>query len=167
MSYVLEIGCVERLSLVSPLRRILREMAEWGSGPVRAEFWERPDCLHRCSVELGAATRVTERDIIEIIDELTDDVAFFSNKGHVVISAPDDVNENMWAIDAESAVPWEETALDDIAAMEGVAFVIHAHGDTIVSGDIDISAAAELPVNDYRYISGRIRPDRIIKAREP
>jgi len=50
--------------------------------------------------------------------------------------------------------------------MEGVAFAIHAAGDTIVSGETDISATMELPVNDYRYISGRIRPDRITKARE-
>lgn len=167
MSYVLEIGCVDRLSLVSPLGRVLREIAELGGGPVRAEFMERPDCRHQRSVELGVATRVTERAIIDIIDELTDDVAIFSDKAHAVISAPDDVNENIWAIDAESTVPWEEVVLDDIAAMEGVAFVIHAHGDTIVSGDIDISVATELPVNDYRYISGRIRPDRVTKAREP
>lgn len=74
------------------------------------------------------------------------------------------MNENIWAIDAESVVPWEELILDAIAAMEGVAFAIHASGDTIVSGNIDISDTMERPVNDYRYISGRIRPDRITKA---
>jgi hypothetical protein len=89
MNYVLEIGCVDRLSLVSPLRRVLSEMGDLGSGPVRAEFWKRPDCRHRRSVELGVATRVTERDIIAIIDELTDDVALFSDKPRVLISAPD------------------------------------------------------------------------------
>jgi hypothetical protein len=164
MAYVLEIGCVDRLSLVAPLKRVLSEIAELGGGPVCAEFWERPDCRLRRSVELGVATRVTERAIIAIIDELTDHVVLFSDKAHVGISARDDVNENIWTIDAESAVPWEETVLDAIAAMEGVAFAIHAHGDTIVSGDIDISATMELPVNDYRYISGRIRPDRITKG---
>jgi hypothetical protein len=85
-------------------------MGELGGGPVRAEFWKRPGCRHRRSVELGVATRVTERDIIAIIDELRDDVALFSDKPHVLISAPDDVNENIWMIDAESAVPWEQTA---------------------------------------------------------
>jgi hypothetical protein len=167
MNYVLEIGCIDRLSLVSPLGRVLREIAELDDAPVRAEFWERPDCRHRRSVELGVATRVTERDIIAIIDDLTDDVALFSNKQHVLIAAPDEVNKSIWTIDAESAAPWEETLLDAIAAMEGVAFAIHASGDTIVSGEIDISATIELPVNDYRYIFGRIRPDRITKAHEP
>jgi fructose-specific component phosphotransferase system IIB-like protein len=167
MNYVLEIGCVDRLSLVSPLGRVLREIAELGGGPVRAEFMERPNCRHRCSVELGVATRVTERVIIDIIDELTDDAAIISDKAHVVISAPDYVNKNIWMLDVESAVPWEETILDAIAAMEGVAFAIHASGDTIVSGDIDISATMQLPLTDYRYISGRIRPDRITKAHEP
>jgi hypothetical protein len=57
-------------------------------------------------------------------------------------------------------VPWEETVLDAIAAMEGVAFAIHAAADTIVSGEIDISATMRLPMTDYGYISGRIRPDR-------
>jgi hypothetical protein len=38
---------------------------------------------------------------------------------------------------------------------------------TIVSGEIDISATMDLPVTDYRYICGRIRPDRITKAHEP
>jgi hypothetical protein len=32
---------------------------------------------------------------------------------------------------------------------------------------IDISATMKLPVADHRYISGRIRPDRITKAHEP
>jgi hypothetical protein len=167
MNYVLEIGCVDRLSLVSPLGRVLREIAELGGCPVRAEFMERPDCGHHYSAELGVATRVNERAIIDIIDELTDDVAIFSDKAHVVVSAPDDVNEKIWMLDAESAVPWGETLLDAIAAMEGVAFVIHASGDTIVSGNIDISTKMELPVTDYRYISGRIRPDRITKSHEP
>lgn len=167
MNYVLEIGCVDCLSLVSPLRCVLSEVAELGGGPIRAEFFERPDCRRLRSVELGVATRVTERAISDIINELTDDVAIFSDKAHVVISAPDDVNENIWIIDAVSPVHWEETILDAISAMEGVAFAIHAHGDTIVSGQIDISATMQLPVTDYRYISGRIRPDRITKAHEP
>src|SRR5262249_30310713 len=142
----------------------LSEIAELGGVPVRAEFMERPNCQHRRSVELGVATRAIEHSII---DELTDDVAIFSDKAHLVISAPDDVNKNIWMLEAESTVPWEETVLDAIAAMEGVAFAIHASGDTIVSGDIDISATMELPVTDYRYISGRIRPDRITRAHEP
>ena len=33
----------------------------------------------------------------------------------------------------------------------------------IIAGEIDISVTMQLPVTDYRYISGRIRPDRIIK----
>jgi hypothetical protein len=146
MKYVLEIGCVDRLSLVSPPDRVLSEIAELGSGPIRAEFIERPDCRHRRSVEFGVATRVTERTIV---DELTDDVVIFFDKAHVVVSAPDDVNKNIWMLDAESAVPWKETVLDAIAAMEGVAFVIHASilrrkvasGDTIVSGDIENTPA--------------------------
>jgi hypothetical protein len=44
-----------------------------------------------------------------VIDELMDDVALFSDKPHVLISALDDANENIWTIDAESAVPWGET----------------------------------------------------------
>ena len=57
MYRVLEIGCVDRLSLVSPLGRVLREFAALGVGQVRAEFTERPDCRLRRSVELGAAAR--------------------------------------------------------------------------------------------------------------
>lgn len=169
MAYVLEIGCIDRLSLVLPLGRVLREFAELGGGQVRVEFMERPDLRIRRSVELGAAARVTEGAIIGILDELTDDVTISSDKGkgHVVISAPGDVPKNIWILDAESPVPWEESVLDAIAAMEGVAFAIHAAGDTIVTGTIDISATMELPVTDYRYISGRIRPDRITKTHEP
>jgi hypothetical protein len=99
---------------------------------------------------------VTER---VIVDELTDDAVILSDTAHVVVSAPDDVNKKIWSLDAESAVTWEETVLDAIIAMEGVAFEIHATGDTIVSGQIDISATMDLPMTDYRYISGRIRPD--------
>ena len=77
------------------------------------------------------------------------------------------MNKNIWILDAELPVPWEESVLDAIAAMESVAFAIHASGDTIVSGEIDISATMELPVTDYRYMSGRIRPDGITKAHDP
>lgn len=163
MKYVLEVGCIDRLSLVSPLGRVLREIAKLEAGPVRAEFMERPGCRRRRTVELGVATDVTER---AVINELTDEVAIFADKGHAVVSAPDDVNNKIWMLEAESVVPWGEPFLDAIAAMEGVAFALHAHGDTIVSGEIDIAATMELPVTDYRYISGRIRPDRITKALE-
>jgi hypothetical protein len=125
---------------------------------------ERPDCQRRRTVDLGVATKVTER---VIVDELTDDVVVSSDAARVVVSAPDEVNKKIWILDAEAAVPWEETVLDAIIAMKGVAFAIHATGDTIVSGEIDISATMELPITDYRYISGRIRPDRITKARDP
>jgi hypothetical protein len=37
-----------------PWGRVFREIEELGSGPVRAEFWERPDCRHLRWVELGA-----------------------------------------------------------------------------------------------------------------
>jgi hypothetical protein len=164
MNYVLEVGCVDRFSMVSPLGRILSEITVLGGRLIRAEFMERPDCRRRRTVDLGVATRVVER---VIIDELTDDVAIVSDIAHVVVSTPDEVNKKIWMLDAESAIPWEETILDAIIAMEGVAFAIHATGDTIVSGDIDISATMELPISDYQYISGRIRPDQITKARAP
>jgi hypothetical protein len=161
---ILEIGCVDRLSLVLPLGRVLSEIEALGAVPVRVEFLERPDCRNRRTVGLGVTAKLTER---AIVDELTDDVVIVAGKAHVVVSAPDDVNRKIWILDAESAAPWGETLLDAIVAMEGVAFAIHASGDTIVSGEIDISASMELPVTDYRYISGRIRPDRITSAREP
>jgi hypothetical protein len=151
MTYVLEIGCVDRLSLVSPLGRILGEIAELGGRLVRAEYMERPNYRRRV-IDLGIGTSVTER---VIIDELTDDVVIFANTAHVVVSAPDEVNRKIWILDAESSVPWEESVLDAIIAMEGVVFAIHAAGDTVVSGEIDISATIDLPRTDYRYISGR------------
>ena len=155
MNYILEIGCVDRMSLVSPLGRVLSEIAELGGLLVRAEFMERPDCRHQRTVDLGAGSRVTER---AIIDELKDDVVIISDAAHVVVSAPDDVNRKIWILDAESAVPWEESILDAVIAMKGVVFAIHATGDTSVSGEIDISATMALPMTDHRYISGRIRP---------
>lgn len=164
MKYVLEVGCVDRWAMVSPLGRILSRITELGSRLIRAEFMGRPNCRRQRAFDLGVATRVSER---VIINELTDDVVIISDTAHVVVSAPDEVNKKIWIIEADSAVQWEETFLDAIIAMEGVAFAIHATGDTIVSGEIDISATMELPIADYRYISGRIRPDQIAKPRNP
>jgi hypothetical protein len=50
--------------------------------------------------------------------------------------------------DWRDTVPWSrgrKSYTHDVAraAMEGTAFAIHAHGDTVVSGDIDISATME------------------------
>jgi len=153
---------VDRLSLVSPLGRILSKIAGLGGRLIGAETMDRPDCRRRRMVDLGVATRLSV-----LIDEFKDDLVISFDTAHVVVSAPDKVNKQIWSLDAESAVPWEETVLDAIIAMEGVAFAIHATGDTIVSGAIDISATMELPITDYRYISGRIRPDQIAKARDP
>src|SRR5512138_1649187 len=104
MTYLLEVGCVDRFSMVSPLGRILSEITVLGGRLIRAEFMERPDCRRQRTVDSGVATSVTER---VIIDELTDDVAIISDIAHVVLSAPDEVNKTIWMLDAEAAVPWE------------------------------------------------------------
>jgi hypothetical protein len=170
MGYVLDIGCLRKEALIAPLRRVIDEIAVSNPKRISVQICQRPNYDNLQELEFGCAA---DFDAHFIVSNFADDVlmqvdgsSISPDAATIVISAPyhDEVGGDLWTIVADHSERWEEIVLDIIATMDDVVYVVLRTGDTAVSREIDIFQTRALPLTDYRYISGRLRQDRISRA---